>query len=127
MGGQCSRFCFKGQGDVATFAPLALEGKHAVGKSVQRRLGLVIHQTLIGELRKASVNPRRFAVFNGVAENAVRVHANQSIMGFADWVLSELKRSFFEVPTCWFLAFHRAQSESVTPPPIGPLDASFLA
>ena len=72
--GQCRSFTFEGQGDVAAFAATGFESFYRGFERFQRHQGFFILQRLAGELSKARLNPRRLAVLNGMAENAIVVH-----------------------------------------------------
>jgi hypothetical protein len=82
--GQCRSFTFEGQGDVAAFAANGFESIDRSLECIQRHQGLFILKRLASEFGKARLNPRRFAVLNGMAENAIVVHEKVSFSWLAE-------------------------------------------
>ncbi|MEY3762532.1 MAG: hypothetical protein RL281_1137, partial [Pseudomonadota bacterium] len=61
-------------GDIAAFAASCPERMNGGVESVEWHPGFFVLQCLTCEFGKPRLNPRRLAVFNGMAENAIGVH-----------------------------------------------------
>ena len=78
--GQRCGLGFEGQGDIAAFAASRPEGVNAGAEGVKCYPSFFILQCLAREFGKARLNPRRLAVFNGMAENAIGVHGKYPLI-----------------------------------------------
>ena len=74
MVGQRSCLKLEGHRDIATMPALRKEGLHFGGKPIEGNKPAVVVQCLSGKFSKASVNPRRLAVLDRIAHDAVEIH-----------------------------------------------------
>jgi hypothetical protein len=83
--GQRGGLGFEGQGDIAAFAASRPESMNRAVEGIQWHPCFFVLQCLTCEFGKPRLNPRRFAVFYGVAENAIGVHEKYSLIFELSW------------------------------------------